>query len=112
MRPSRPRCPYESSHVHSPVRYCAPRLRVPQTDERLACAAHVEGKPLAGMSAYSTSDQRLAFFDNVGGELRRVALPTFFAEWIVPAGMNSASPALSVTGGLPSTRYSGRPSMT
>ena len=30
-------------------------------------------------------------------------LPTFFAEWIVPAGMNRASPALSVTGGLPSS---------
>src|SRR5262245_27501485 len=30
-------------------------------------------------------------------------VPTFFAEWIVPAGMNSTSPALSVTGGLPST---------
>ena len=30
-------------------------------------------------------------------------LPTFFAAWIVPAGMNKTSPALSVTGGLPST---------
>ena len=29
-------------------------------------------------------------------------LPTFFAAWIVPAGMNKTSPALSVTGGLPS----------
>ena len=30
-------------------------------------------------------------------------LPTFFAAWIVPAGMNKTSPALSVAGGLPST---------
>ena len=30
-------------------------------------------------------------------------LPTFFAAWIVPAGMNRTSPALSVTGGLPSS---------
>ena len=29
--------------------------------------------------------------------------PTFFAEWTAPAGMNNTSPALSVTGGLPST---------
>ena len=27
-------------------------------------------------------------------------LPTFFAEWIVPAGMNSTPPAFSVTGAL------------
>ena len=32
-----------------------------------------------------------------------LTLPTFFAAWIVPAGMNKTSPALSVTGGLPST---------
>ena len=30
-------------------------------------------------------------------------LPTFFTAWIVPAGMNKTSPALSVTGGLPSS---------
>jgi hypothetical protein len=29
-------------------------------------------------------------------------LPTFLAEWIVPAGMNRTSPALRVTGGAPS----------
>src|SRR5262245_49673575 len=39
-------------------------------------------------------------------------LPTFFAAWIVPAGMNKTSPALSVTGGLPSTSYSSEPSRT
>ena len=39
-------------------------------------------------------------------------LPTFLAEWIVPAGMNKTSPALSVTGGLPSTSYSSEPSRT
>src|SRR4051812_38838552 len=33
-------------------------------------------------------------------------LPTFFTAWIVPYGMNSTSPALSVTGGLPSRAYS------
>src|SRR5690349_1173048 len=38
--------------------------------------------------------------------------PTFFAEWIVPAGTNRTSPALSVTGGLPCTRYSSVPSST
>jgi hypothetical protein len=32
-----------------------------------------------------------------------LTLPTFFAAWIVPAGMNKTSPALSVTGGLPSS---------
>jgi hypothetical protein len=32
-----------------------------------------------------------------------IPLPTFFAEWMVPAGMNNTSPALSVTGGLPSS---------
>jgi hypothetical protein len=31
-----------------------------------------------------------------------VPLPTFFAAWIVPAGMKRTSPALSVIGGLPS----------
>ena len=30
-------------------------------------------------------------------------LPTFFTAWIVPDGMNKTSPALSVTGGLPSS---------
>ena len=30
-------------------------------------------------------------------------LPTFFAAWIVPAGMKRTSPGLSVTGGFPST---------
>src|SRR5439155_22561964 len=30
-------------------------------------------------------------------------LATFFAAWIVPAGMNRTPPGLSVTGGLPST---------
>lgn len=38
--------------------------------------------------------------------------PTFFAEWIVPAGMKRTSPALSVTGGFPSSRYSNTPSRT
>ena len=31
-----------------------------------------------------------------------VPLPTFFAAWIVPAGMKRTSPALSVIGGFPS----------
>ena len=39
-------------------------------------------------------------------------LSTFLAAWTVPAGMNKTSPALSVTGGLPSTSYSSKPSMT
>ena len=39
-------------------------------------------------------------------------LPTFFAAWIVPAGMNKPSPALRVTVGLPSTSYSTEPSIT
>ena len=43
---------------------------------------------------------------------RRLPRPTFFTAWIPPAGMNSASPALSVTGGLPSSRYSREPSTT
>ena len=30
-------------------------------------------------------------------------LPTFFAVWTVPAGTNKTSPALSVTGGWPSS---------
>src|SRR5215207_3754009 len=38
-------------------------------------------------------------------------LPTFFTAWITPAGMNRTSPALSVTGGRPSTLYSSEPSM-
>ena len=41
-----------------------------------------------------------------------LALPTFFTWWGVPFGMNSTSPALSVTGGLPSSRYSRAPSIT
>jgi hypothetical protein len=41
-----------------------------------------------------------------------LTLPTFFAEWTVPAGMNKTSPALRVTGGLPLSRYSSEPSMT
>src|SRR5262245_22774940 len=39
-------------------------------------------------------------------------VPTFLAAWIVPAGMNKTSPALSVTDGLPSTSYSSEPSIT
>src|SRR5499426_76287 len=41
-----------------------------------------------------------------------LTLPTFRAAWIVSAGMNKTSPALSVTGGLPSTSYSSEPSRT
>ena len=40
------------------------------------------------------------------------ALPRFLAAWNVPAGMNRTSPALSVTGALPSTSYSSVPSRT
>ena len=39
-------------------------------------------------------------------------VPTFLAEWIAPAGMNSTSPAFRTTGGLPSSVYSHVPSRT
>jgi hypothetical protein len=39
-------------------------------------------------------------------------VPTFLAEWIIPAGMNRTSPALRITGALPSTAYSHVPSRT
>src|SRR5262245_15865698 len=57
-------------------------------------------------------DERLSFSTMYVASSAPLPLPTFFAAWIVPAGMNKTSPALSVTGGLPSTSYSSEPSMT
>jgi len=41
-------------------------------------------------------EERLAFFDDIGGELTRGAAADVFAAWIVPAGKRGRSPALSV----------------
>src|SRR5918995_5690121 len=41
-----------------------------------------------------------------------LVVPTFLTAWIVSAGMNRTSPALSVVDGLPSTWYSSDPSRT
>ena len=51
-------------------------------------------------------------FDNVRIEFGGVTAADVSGWWTVSAGMNKTSPAFSVTGGLPSTRYSSEPSRT
>src|SRR5215470_2715517 len=86
----------------------APRRLEP--DAR-AAADHDDG--LAGEGAHSTTARSgFPFSTTYVASSAPRPVPTFFAEWIVPYGMNRTSPALSVTGGLPSTVYSSSPSRT
>jgi NAD(P)-dependent dehydrogenase (short-subunit alcohol dehydrogenase family) len=61
--------------------------------------------------AFGAADANVVVND-VCSELRGVAARTFFTAWIVSAGSSKTSPASSVVGGLPSTRYSSDPSRT
>ena len=86
----------------------APRRLEP--DAR-AAADHDDGLP--GKGAHSTTVRSgLPFSTIYVASSAPRPVPTFLAAWIVPAGMNRTSPALSVTGGLPSTSYTSEPSRT
>lgn len=71
----------------------------------------VESQIVRGCSV-DQLDQWLALPTIYVASSAALSRPTFLAAWIVPAGMNSTSPALRVTGGLPSTWYSKVPSRT
>ena len=74
------------------------------------CFRLISTPPLSAHLARTTSG--LPFSTIYVASSAPLPLPTFFAEGTTPAGINKTSPALSVTGGCPSSRYSSTPSST
>ena len=97
------------SHCGSFFVHC-PQLKTPRLTivpvQRAGCFCILSGTYLASTTS------GFPFSTIYVASSAAVPLPTFFAEWFVPAGINKTPPALSVTGGLPSTSYSNVPSRT
>src|SRR5262245_66348918 len=73
---------------------------------------HGHSPQLVGRCHWTTVMSGLPFSTMYVASSAARPVPTFLAEWTVPGGMNRTSPALRVTGGLPSTVYSHVPSRT
>ena len=66
----------------------------------LKCEVHVTAEFATSLDL---GEERFSFSTIYVASSAPFRLPTFFAAWIVPAGMKRTSPGLSVTGGFPST---------